>query len=285
MGPTSAILADGKRLHLQHGPIDLIIGADGDQAAAFARAKDRFSTILDELVGELALLRSPVTAVSPSPIGATAKRMAQATRPFSPEYITPMAAVAGSVADEVMAAMCQSSDLRRAYVNNGGDIAIYLTKGEHFTMAMAGHDGRDLGRITIKDSDPVRGIATSGRHGRSLSLGIADSVTVLAENAAVADAAATLIANHVDLPGHAAIWRRPASDIVDDSDLKDAPVVTNCGRLALADIHRALDAGLLYADTLVQKGQITGASLVLQNENRTTQLDNVDCIRHALCLT
>lgn len=285
MGPTFAILPDGKRLHLQHGPIDLIIGADGDRSAAFAAAEDRFSTILDELVCELPLLRSPVTATVLNPKGSAATRMDQATR-FFPEtdYITPMAAVAGSVADEVLAAMCQSADLHRAYVNNGGDIALFLNMGAQFAMAMAGHDGRDLGRITIKETDPIRGIATSGRHGRSLSLGIADSVTVLARNAAMADAAATMIANHVDLPDHPAVHRRPACEIVDDSDLGNLPIVTHCGPLGLSDIHQALDAGHSYAQRLIRDDHIFGASLFLQNESCMTQIQDVQCIQRDLCM-
>ena len=67
----------------------------------------------------------------------------------------------------------------------------------------------------------MRGVATSGWRGRSFSLGIADAVTVLAATAAAADAAATIIANAVDLPGHPAIARRPASELEDDSDLGD----------------------------------------------------------------
>jgi uncharacterized protein len=64
---------------------------------------------------------------------------------------------------------------------------------------------------------PVRGIATSGWRGRSFSRGIADSVTVLAKTAAMADAAATVIANAVNVV-HPGIVRRPACDIRDDSD-------------------------------------------------------------------
>jgi ApbE superfamily uncharacterized protein (UPF0280 family) len=71
-------------------------------------------------------------------------------------------------------------------------------------------------------------VATSGwrckgKGGRSFSFGIADAVTVLAGSAAAADAAATVIANAVDLPGHGAITRRPASAIDPDSDLATVP--------------------------------------------------------------
>ena len=70
------------------------------------------------------------------------------------------------------------------------------------------------GSITIDAATDVRGIATSGQGGRSLSRGIATSVTVLAHNAAAADVAATLIANAVDLPGHPALTRVPADDLL-----------------------------------------------------------------------
>ena len=272
MNAVATLMSDGKRLHLQHGPIDLIIGADGDRDRAFAAAKERFRTILDELVAELPLLRTNMEPGTVKPNSDVALRMHQAVHPFAAQsFVTPMAAVAGSVADEVLQAMCDNCHLDRAYVNNGGDIAIHLTPGTGFKMAMAGHDGADLGRIEITHADPVRGIATSSRHGRSLSLGIADSVTTLARTAADADVAATLIANHVDLPNHPAITRCPANQINDDSDLGSLPVVTACGPLPVRDVDRALETGLTYAQDTVQRGLIMGASLFLQKQNRTTQ--------------
>ncbi len=273
MNPMAALLPDGKRLHLQHGPIDLIVGADGDRHRAIAAARHRFQTILEDLVNELPLLRAKMEPGSPIPKGNTAKRMDQAVRPFAAQtFVTPMAAVAGGVADEILHAMRDNAQLDRAYVNNGGDIAIHLTPGTEFNLAIAGHDGADLGRIQITHSDPVRGIATSGRHGRSFSRGIADSVTALARSAAEADVAATLIANHVDLPGHPSVARQPANQIKDDSDLGDLPVVIGCKPLTPTDIAGALGEGLAFAENSIQRGLISGAALVLQKECRTTQM-------------
>ena len=99
-------------------------------------------------------------------------------------------------------------------------------------------------RTMIVDADdPSRGVATSGRHGRSFSLGIADAVTVLAKTAASADAAATIIANAVDLPGHPAIIRRPACELQPDSDLGPRLVTREVGELAGNEIEEALAAG------------------------------------------
>ena len=78
----------------------------------------------------------------------------------------------------------------------------------------------------------MRGVATSGWRGRSFSLGIADAVTVFAGTAAVADAAATLIANAVDLPGHPAFARAPARRCDPQSDLGERLVTVDVGPLA-----------------------------------------------------
>lgn len=270
MEASANILPCGNRLHLQHGPIDLIIGADGEREAAFTAAKDRFSTVLHELVSELPELKLPMNRDIPIPAGQVACRMHCAVRPFANEtYVTRMAAVAGSVADTVLDAM-KVADLSRAYVNNGGDIAFHLTKGQSFTLAIAGHDGRNLGRISIEHDDLIRGIATSGRHGRSFSLGIADSVTVLARNAARADVAATLIANSVDLPGHTAITRLPASELDDTSDLGNLPVVVGCGSLSEHSKSNAISNGKNRAEKFASNNLILGAALFLQGMSETT---------------
>jgi len=268
MGPVAALLPDGKRLHLQHGPIDLIIGADGDRDRAFQAARARFETVLAELVQELATLRARSPSVPAS--GQIANKMLMAAAHFDTSaFVTPMAAVAGAVADTILKAMTDAANLSRAYVNNGGDIAIHLTPGARFKMAMAGHDGRGLGQIDIGFQDGIRGIATSGRHGRSLSLGIADSVTVLARSAAVADVAATLIANAVDLPGHPAITRKPAALCDDASDLGDQLVVTGCGTLSQEDTAQALANGAARARQFQNKGDITSACLFLNGQTAT----------------
>lgn len=266
-GPVANLLGDGTRLHLQHGPIDLIIGADGAREAGFNLAQTRFQTILQELVDELPLLRQPVGPSTSRPSGEAARAMYRAARPFADVFVTPMAAVAGAVADTILAAM-RDAPLRRAYVNNGGDIALHLTQGTTFSMAIAGTDGTDLGRIEVSASDKIGGVATSSRHGRSLSLGIADSVTVLAKDAATADVAATLIANAVDVPGHRAITRVPANMVQPDSDLGERPVVTAVGALDDHEVSSALNAGTNCAQAMLNDGKIIGAALFLRADAR-----------------
>lgn len=270
----AALIEGGQRLHLQHGPIDLLISADGPgyaRACAFAAASARFDGLLEQLAAELPLLRAPVTAGSPVPAGPVARRMHAACLPHSRQrFITPMAAVAGSVADEIAAAIRASADLTRLVVNNGGDIAFDAAPGQMLQAVIATPAGRVLGQVHLPGGGPVRGMATSGRGGRSFSLGIADSVTVLAESAALADAAATMIGNAVDLPGHPAIRRTPARDLFPDSDLGARLVVTGLGALDAAEIAQALDHGLEHATALQRAGLIVAAALYLGADHRVT---------------
>ncbi|MGY3696750.1 ApbE superfamily uncharacterized protein (UPF0280 family) [Bradyrhizobium sp. USDA 3240] len=272
--PQIALLPDGKRLHLQDGPIDLIVeakGADRDVSAAYQAAAERFTGLLDELCGELALLRSAADPQHCVLKGVVARRMHAAVAPFAADrFITPMAAVAGSVAEEILGAMLRAAVLDRAYVNNGGDIALHLGDGEQFTVGLMDRPDR-LGvmRAVAIDTDmPARGIATSGRHGRSFSLGIADAVTVLARTASQADAAATVIANAVDLPNHPAILRVPASELQPDSDLGARLVTRDVGPLAEHETEQALEAGAALARHLLTSGLIEGAALRLLGETR-----------------
>jgi ApbE superfamily uncharacterized protein (UPF0280 family) len=277
--PQIAMLADGRRLNLQDGPIDLIVEARGNEAnirAAYEAAARRFTGLLDELCKELVELRKPADPLVCKLHGRVARRMHAAVAPFASEhFITPMAAVAGAVAEEILGAMVGAANLQRAYVNNGGDIALYLADDERFTVGLMDRpDQHGLMRTTIIDADdPARGIATSGRHGRSFSLGIADAVTVLARTAARADAAATIVANAVDLPGHPAILRCPAHDLQPDSDLGARLVTREVGDLSHSEIEQALEAGAHKARVLLAQGLIESAALRLHGETRTVALE------------
>ena len=270
--PQMALLPDGKRLHLQDGPIDLIIEAKGDERdvrAAYEAAARRFTGLLDELCEELIELRKAADPARSTLNGVVARRMHAAVAPYAAEhFITPMAAVAGSVAEEILGAMLGAAKLDRAYVNNGGDIALHLTGGEQFTVGLLDRpdDAGVMQIISIDADDPARGIATSGRHGRSFSLGIADAVTVLARTASQADAAATIIANAVDLPGHPAIVRCPANELQPDSDLGVRLVTRDVGVLGEGEIYDALSAGVSRAQQLLAAGLIEGAALRLLGE-------------------
>jgi len=236
---------------------------------AYDAAVRRFSGLLDELCDELPHLRQAADPKRSPLKGAVARRMHAAVAPFAADhFITPMAAVAGAVAEEILAAMTANTQLARAYVNNGGDIALHLADGAQFSVGLADRpDAPGLLRtMTIHADDPARGVATSGRHGRSFSLGIADAVTVLARTASEADAAATIIANAIDLPGHPAVLRCPARDLQPDSDLGARAVTRDVGKLSSDEIEDALEAGAISARKWLAAGLIDGAALRLCSE-------------------
>lgn len=272
--PAAQLMPDG-RLHLAHGPIDLLISAEGEAEAveaAFAAASARFATILSELVAELPALRRPGSAVA----GRTARRMVAAVLPHQARhFVTPMAAVAGAVADEILAEMRAAAPLSRAIVNNGGDIALHLGPGESAKARIALGDGRSVGTVTLAAEDGIGGLATSGRHGRSFSLGIADSVTVLAASAAEADAAATLLANAVDLPGHPAVTRARAETLDPDTDLAGRLVTTGCGVLTEEEMSMALDRGRREAENMMHTSLLAAAALFLGSQSLTVGADRL----------
>ncbi len=270
-------LSDG-RWHLQHGPMDIVLDASGSPTAvalAHERAWKRFTTILDELVRELPLLRQPVRGNACPLRGPVARRMWHACMPYQSSFITPMAAVAGAVAQE-LAACYAANGVQRAWVNNGGDIALYLAASQSVHIGICAdvaglqvdHTTGELltqGQFTVDSAQPVRGVATSGWRGRSFSLGIADSVTVLAATAAQADAAATVIANAVDV-ADPRIVRRRANQLKDDSDLGELAVTVDVPRLEPALLQTALQSGLARARALQAQGLIWSAALVCQNQ-------------------
>ena len=304
-GPQAQWFDDG-RLHLHHGPIDLVIGADGAPdyvGQAYSAAIDRFSSILEELVSELALLRKPVGQKACHPTGCVAARMWAATMAHADiykgaNYVTAMAAVAGAVADEILSVMHDAAELDRIYVNNGGDIALYLHPAAvavpHYTVGVCADpdvvfcsavtpdastgdwaarpvSNAFAGTIKITAADQVGGIATSGWKGRSHSLGVADLVTVLAPTAAAADVAATLIANaicpddghEIDWPG---VQRQPANALAPDSDLGSRLVTVHVDRLQEHVITKALRRGAGVAEDMRQSGHIFAAYGVVQGQ-------------------
>jgi ApbE superfamily uncharacterized protein (UPF0280 family) len=282
----------GGRWHFQHGPIDCVLGADGPPAAldpAFERAWQRFGGVLAELVAELPLLRCDLASPAGRgvmPQGRIAQRMVAACRPHAGasshahaaapaqassqggRYISAMAAVAGSVAEELLACF-DDPRIVRAHVNNGGDIALKLMPGTSWRVGLVGHVDAprlDAG-LRIDAASAVRGIATSGWRGRSLSRGIADSVTVFAATAGRADAAATVIANAVDIDA-AGIVRLPANRVRDDSDLGDRLVTRHVPALPAPLVAAALAHGAAEAERAIAAGHIAAAALHLQGRMR-----------------
>jgi uncharacterized protein len=248
-----------RRWRFHWGPSDIFITGHGESFAfdqSIESAWQRFLPLLPALRKELDSLKKPVGegACALHPV---AQRMLQAVQPYAQLFglfITPMAAVAGSIAQELLAEF-SSPEITKVTVNNGGDIAFRLLPAQ--TLEVAIHGG---GNLTIGAQTGLEGVATSGWAGRSFSLGIADSVTVIATTAAMADAAATMIANAVNTQ-HSAILRLPANSLRDDHDLGVCLVTQAVGELPPAKVQDALNNGLMFAQRCVDHGLIAAAYL------------------------
>ncbi len=266
------VLADG-RLHLQHGPIDLLIDAKGDAREvrqAYARAVDVFAPVLETLTDELEWLRTPLVSDSPDVrfSGPVAQRMMAATEPYRGVLLTPMVAVAGAVADHVLQYVKQGAQLTQLAINNGGDISLALQDEQTYRIGVIA-DPSSLHRdahIVIDRKSGVGGIATSGWRGRSHSLGIADAVTVLAGSAAAADVAATLIANAVDAPGASGIRRQAAVELAPDSDLRHHQVTVGVGDVDPVALALAMRSGVHMAEQFYASGLVLAVYIQLKNE-------------------
>ncbi len=182
---------------------DLLIGATKDLAVPARAALMRCRKGLDDYIGRFPVFRDslfPREAEEGAPeiVG----EMTEAARSCG---VGPMAAVAGAVAG------CVGRELGRLspeiIVENGGDIYIHCRRER--TIAVYPGETHSLWKklgILVKPEDTPLGVATSsGTVGPSLSWGKADAVVVLAENPALADAAATALANRIYSP-EKAVW-------------------------------------------------------------------------------
>jgi len=197
------------------------------------------------------------------------KKMVEAVKTIDEASLTPMAAVAGSVADGIKEFL-RNEGLDLVSVNNGGDISIFNKKAKGLKI--------DIGDIHTGESSPYLlnieqlidfGLATSGFGGRSFTLGLADIVTVIAATGAVADAATTFICNCTNTESEQ-ITRKKASEIDPLTDIPDDNVTFKIGQLYKHDILKALDNGLGIAANLKYKKHIYDATIKLQGHMVTT---------------
>lgn len=187
---------------------------------------------------------------------AVLRRMIEACRRTKTPRITPMAAVAGAIADFAAEAAVEAGSTK-VLVDNGGDVAIRLGQGERTRVGaksqreVAGFDYV----VELEASSAVGGVATSGLGGRSFTLGIASAAMAAAPSAAEADACATLIGNAtlIDSP---VIERSAAEEHDPDTDIKGYLVVDRVGDLAGAEIKLAIEQGLAEARRLAVLGAL-----------------------------
>lgn len=198
--------------------------------------------------------------------------MIASARQAADASVTPLIAVAGSVADLVADAIFADEAVTLVTVNNGGDIAVRMRAAAAVTIGIrpnAGSDGMSH-RMKLDAACHIGGVATSGFGGRSFTLGIASAAVAAAASASLADVAATLIGNAVDTEG-APVVRRPARELDADTDIPDLLVTTRVGALSDRQVEAALANGIGKARRFQDRGLIAGALVALRGRTSVSE--------------
>ena len=202
-------------------------------------------------------------------------KMIDSTRKMGELDLTPLAAVAGAGSD-LVADFLFDRGATKVIVDNGGDIALRLRESEAARVGLKTDiDAENPAYVIPIDAGMgVRGVATSGLGGRSFTKGIASAATVLAEDASVADAAATVLGNFTNVEDPR-ITRATAESLYPETDIAGEWVTTGVGALPPERVEEALQNGLRKARALVERGLIKGALIaVKQRVAWTTYLDS-----------
>jgi hypothetical protein len=258
---------------IEIGPASLVVSGEKDGILyAFDRCKleEKIRNILGQIREYLPVLKQKAYKIKNTKhMPDVTRKMVEAVKVIDEASLTPMAAVAGSVADAIKDFL-KNEGLDLVSVNNGGDVSIFNKKGRGLRI--------DIGDIHIGKSFPCMlnieqlidyGLATSGFGGRSFTLGLADIVTVVAVTGAVADAAATFICNCTNIDSDQ-VLRQKASEIDPLTDIPDDNVTISIGQLNEEDISNALENGLNIAAKIKKQKHIYDAVIKLHGHMVTT---------------
>jgi ApbE superfamily uncharacterized protein (UPF0280 family) len=195
-----------------------------------------------------------------------ALKMAASVQAVGDEDLTPMAAVAGTIADAVADFLVDRGQTR-VIVENGGDVAIRNSEGEALTVGIRPEvgDARITHVIGLDTGRSSWGVATSGFGGRSLTRGVVSAAMVVAADASLADAAATAVANASRSEAEA-VACRPAEAVDPQTDIPGLSVTVAVGPLGKPAREQALARSIRRAEELVERGVIFGAFAALQGD-------------------
>lgn len=264
----SIMLLDEEAVLAECGPMRLAIRAwqnGRPQIALCRKAAEASFAYLEAVAANKTVLSEFAGNIRTLPENPLARRMIESVRAIGDMDLTPMAAVAGTIADAV-ADWLFGRGPTKVVVDNGGDIAIRLAAGETATVGIRPRiEYFDISHIArLDDRSSSWGITTSGLGGRSFTRGIASAVTVIAENTSIADAVATAIANAcvVEDPS---IVQIPAEQLDPGTDLKGVNVTVDMGALSGTQKIQAVNAACSKADILCRQGHIVGALIALED--------------------
>ncbi len=260
-------------MFIEVGPASCVINAEKDGKAYDIdrkRAGGYLTTILKEIRDCLPVLRQKAHKIQKTThMPEVAAMMVDAVKNVDEATLTPMAAVAGAVSER-MRDLLKTDGADLITVNNGGDIAVHNGTGREVTIGIGDIKTNRTTPYILKISGLSDfGIATSGFGGRSLTLGLADIVTVIAENGAVADAAATFLCNKTNIDTDK-VLRKRASEVDPSTDIPDELVTVHIADLSDEEIQKALHEGLTEAYRLKKNSIIYDAVFLLKERMVTT---------------
>ena len=255
------------QVFVDFGPVSMVITASRNGEGDTQLCRAAFPVIaacLEDLRPSLEMLRRYPPQVELEQLTGAGETMARAVLRTGDPWLTPMAAVAGTVADTV-ADFLFAQGAEKVTANNGGDIALRLAPGQSLGLGVL----YDLERggvdrvVHLTAEKGVGGVATSGLGGRSLTTGIASGVTVFSRRCAQADALATLLADRscIDSP---AVHTRLAGELDPDSDIADLPVVVSVEPLSREEKERALEQVLREAEEQYRRGNLLACIATVQ---------------------
>ncbi len=274
MWESRILTLDDRVVLVECGPMRMFIDGSYEgvrQPELCRRAAETAIGFLEEIANHWDALKMPAISYSAGPEGLLAHTMWLAAFTIGDSDLTPMAAVAGTIADATADFLAESG-LTRVIVNNGGDVAVRMSKGEEVYVGIRPDVNlpRVSHRLLLHSEDGVGGICTSGLGGRSFTRGVASAATVFANRAAIADAAATSVANATSIKT-AEVDRQFADKIDPDTDLKSIEVTTSVGSLSEDEIDTALGQGIARSEELVSRGLIKGSCVAVKSRMRCTK--------------
>jgi uncharacterized protein len=256
------------------GPMRLVISAfvgKLPQPELAARAGRESFAYLEGVAAEKPLLGKGFRSTGHRGTNGIVTRMIESVSAVGDEGLTPMAAVAGTIADGV-AEFLFARGMTKVVVENGGDVSVRLQGDESVTVGIRPEVGvAEISHvIALGPERRSWGVATSGLAGRSLTRGGASAVTTVATTASLADAAATAVAN-ASFVEDAQVVRRPAEEVDPYTDIPGIPVTVKTGPLSEAMKSLAVEQALMRAQDLISREVILGAFVAVQGRIGMTE--------------
>jgi len=270
----SATVLPGGSVLAESGPMRLVISASIGkvvQTKTALRAAEESYGFLERVARHRKFLGRQFLETRQQITDPLALKMISSVLTIGDEDLTPMAAVAGTIADEVADFLFELG-MTKVVVDNGGDVAIRADREDPVTVGIR-PDVNDRAVSYVIGLDPdlrSHGVATSGLGGRSLTRGIASAATVVARTASLADAAATAVANASFLEDEQ-VLRRPAEEIDPYTDIAGLDITVKVGPLSEEMKNRAVSQSIRRAEDLVQRGVILGAFVAVQGMHGMTR--------------